>query len=52
MVIDAGASGLDRDQEFPESGNIEMIASSQEVSSNEVLGLDRKVCDGTSSTQR
>ena len=42
MVIDAGAAGLDRDQEFPQSCHIEMIASSQDVSPNEVLGLNRK----------
>ena len=42
MIIDGGASGLDRGQEFAERGHIEMIARGQEVSPDEVLGLDRK----------
>ena len=42
MIIDGGASGLDRGQEFAERGHIEMIACGQEVSPDEVLGLDRK----------
>ena len=42
MVVDGGASGLDRGQEFAQRGHIEMIAGSQEVSPDEVLGLDRK----------
>ena len=42
MVIDGGASGLNRGQEFPQSGHVEMIARSQQVSADEVLGLDRK----------
>ena len=42
MIVDGGASGLDRGQEFAQRGHIEMIARSQEVSPDEVLGFDRK----------
>ena len=42
MIIDGGASGLDRGQEFAKRRHIEMVACSQEMSPDEVLGLDRK----------
>ena len=42
MIVDGRASGLDRGQEFPQRGHIEMIAGSQKVPPDQLLGLDRK----------
>ena len=42
MITDGGASGLDRGQEFAKRRHIEMLARSQEMSADEVVGFDRK----------
>ena len=42
MIVDGGASVLDRGQKFAERGHIEMIGRGQEVSPDEVVGFDRK----------
>jgi hypothetical protein len=42
MIIDGGTSSLNRSEEFSQRRHVKMIARSQEVSADELLGLDRK----------